>query len=67
MHTQLFAQDAATTYLECLDCGEILEAEELERQPRPPTPFDEDLSDAQKTCLASQVAELASHTHQFLW
>lgn len=40
--TQLIAQDEAATYLECLDCGLIFEAEEMEEPP----PFDESLSDA---------------------
>lgn len=40
--TQVIAQDEAATYLECLDCGKIVEAGELEE---PPT-FNESLSDA---------------------
>ncbi|MFQ5818005.1 MAG: hypothetical protein ACE5H2_08650 [Terriglobia bacterium] len=40
--TQLIAQDEATTFLECLDCGKIFEADELEEPPN----FDESLSDA---------------------
>lgn len=44
--TRLIAQDDATSYVECLDCGELFEAAELDR-PAPPLPeFDEDLSDA---------------------
>jgi transcription initiation factor TFIIIB Brf1 subunit/transcription initiation factor TFIIB len=41
-HTELIAQDDNSQYVECLDCGEILEAGELDRQPA----FDESLSDA---------------------
>ena len=41
-HTQLIAKDQDAEYLECLDCGEILEAEELAE----PSGFDESLSDA---------------------
>lgn len=40
--TQLIAQDEAATYVECLDCGQIFEADELEEPPA----FDESLSDA---------------------
>jgi hypothetical protein len=38
--TRLIAQDEASTFLECLDCGQIFEAAEREE------PFDESLSDA---------------------
>lgn len=41
-HTRLVAQDDAEKYLECLDCGAILEAGEIEK----PDGFDESLSDA---------------------
>ena len=44
--TCLIAQDDATTYVECLDCGELFEAEELERPAPAVGEFDEDLSDA---------------------
>ncbi len=44
--TRLIAQDDATTYVECLDCGELFEAEELERPAPAAGEFDEDLSDA---------------------
>jgi hypothetical protein len=44
--TRLIAQDDAATYLECLECGELFEAAELDQPPKPPTDFDEDLSDA---------------------
>ncbi len=40
--TQLIAKDQDAEYLECLDCGAILEAEELNE----PSGFDESLSDA---------------------
>ncbi len=44
--TRVIAQDDATTYVECLDCGELFEADELERPASPAGEFDEDLSDA---------------------
>ncbi len=44
--TRLIAQDDASTYVECLDCGELFEAAELDQPPKPQTEFDEDLSDA---------------------
>ena len=40
--TQLIAKDQDAEYVECLDCGTILEADELEE----PSGFDESLSDA---------------------
>ena len=40
--TRLIAKDDDSQYVECLDCGEILEAGELSEQPG----FDESLSDA---------------------
>jgi len=40
--TRLIAKDDDTQYVECLDCGEILEASELNEVPG----FDESLSDA---------------------
>jgi Zn ribbon nucleic-acid-binding protein len=40
--TQLIAKDDDSQYVECLDCGEILETGELAE----PTGFDESLSDA---------------------
>jgi ribosomal protein S27E len=39
---RLIAHDQDATYVECLDCGEILDADELS----PPSGFDESLSDA---------------------
>ena len=39
---QLIAKDQDAEYIECLDCGVILEAGELD----PPSGFDESLSDA---------------------
>ncbi len=39
---QLIAKDQDAEYVECLDCGAILEAEELGE----PSGFDESLSDA---------------------
>jgi hypothetical protein len=45
--TRLVAKDKDSEYIECLDCGTVLEAEEL---PRPKggesSGFDESLSDA---------------------
>ncbi len=40
--TQLVAKDQDAEYRECLDCGAILEADELNE----PSGFDESLSDA---------------------
>ena len=40
--TRLIAKDDAAEYVECLDCGEILEAGEREESPE----FPESLSDA---------------------
>jgi hypothetical protein len=42
--TRLIAEDNEAKYVECLDCGEILEAAELEKKES--TGFDESLSDA---------------------
>ena len=42
--TQLIAKDNEAQYVECLDCGEILEAGELEKKES--AGFDESLSDA---------------------
>jgi hypothetical protein len=42
--TQLIAQDDDSKYIECLECGEILEAGELKKEER--SGFDESLSDA---------------------
>jgi hypothetical protein len=39
---RLIAKDDDSEYVECLDCGEILEAGELKQSPG----FDESLSDA---------------------
>ncbi len=46
--TQLIAKDQDAEYVECLDCGAILEAEELSRgtEAGEPPGFDESLSDA---------------------
>ena len=44
--TRLIAQDDAATYVECLECGELFEAAELDQLPKPVKEFDEDLSDA---------------------
>ena len=41
--TQLIAKDNESQYVECLECGTILEAEELTDAP---CGFDESLSDA---------------------
>ena len=40
--TQLIAKDQDAEYVECLDCGAILEGEEIAE----PSRFDESLSDA---------------------
>ena len=44
-HTQVIAKDFEAEYVECLDCGAILETSE-QRQSEPPSGFDESLSDA---------------------
>jgi translation initiation factor 2 beta subunit (eIF-2beta)/eIF-5 len=45
--TRLIARDADAQYVECLDCGEILEAGELKTGESKEGPgFDESLSDA---------------------
>jgi hypothetical protein len=41
--TQLIAKDSDAEYVECLECGAILESGEL---PEPTVGFDESLSDA---------------------
>jgi len=41
--TQLIAKDSDAEYVECLDCGAILESAERTEQP---SGFDESLSDA---------------------
>jgi hypothetical protein len=43
LRTQVIARDQDSQYVECLDCGEILEADELKNDA---TGFDESLSDA---------------------
>jgi len=43
-HTRLVAEDKDARYLECLDCGAIIEVGELKEPPAPG--FDESLSDA---------------------
>jgi len=45
--TQLIAKDNEAQYVECLDCGEILEAGEMEKtEKKESAGFDESLSDA---------------------
>jgi hypothetical protein len=45
--TRLIAKDNDSEYVECLDCGAILDVEELPDPSRPePAGFDESLSDA---------------------
>jgi hypothetical protein len=45
--TQLIARDDNSTYVECLSCGEILEADELKgSELKEKLGFDESLSDA---------------------
>jgi hypothetical protein len=43
LRTRLIAKDSDAEYVECLDCGAILEAAE---RTEPPPGFDESLSDA---------------------
>jgi transcription initiation factor TFIIIB Brf1 subunit/transcription initiation factor TFIIB len=44
---QVIAKDSDAEYIECLDCGAVLEKEELtEEQKSEPPNFDESLSDA---------------------
>jgi hypothetical protein len=50
--TRLIAQDKDSRYVECLDCGQLFEAEELKAlepnagEPKTGPGFDESLSDA---------------------
>jgi len=44
--TRLVAQDSDATYVECLDCGAILEREELAAEQEKKDGFNETLSDA---------------------
>jgi hypothetical protein len=45
--TQLIAEDKDAQYVECLDCGEILESAEMEKiEKKEGAGFDESLSDA---------------------
>ena len=46
--TQVIAKDSDAEYVECLDCGAILDADELKETQRkePSAGFDESLSDA---------------------
>jgi hypothetical protein len=45
--TQLIAKDNDAQYVECLDCGEILESAEIEKiEKKEGAGFDESLSDA---------------------
>jgi len=45
--TRLVAKDSDAEYVECLDCGALLEAGEVREAPRTdPAGFDESLSDA---------------------
>jgi len=46
--TQLIAKDKDSQYLECLDCGEILESSELQKplETKEQANFGESLSDA---------------------
>lgn len=46
-HTRVIAKDSEAEYIECLDCGAVLETSELTESPAPETSsFDESLSDA---------------------
>jgi translation initiation factor 2 beta subunit (eIF-2beta)/eIF-5 len=42
LHTRLIARDPDATYVECLDCGALLEVDEMKE----PSGFNESLSDA---------------------
>ena len=42
--TRLVAKDKDAQYVECLDCGEVIEADEIESQE--PNDLDDSLSDA---------------------
>lgn len=44
--TRVIAQDDATTYVECLECGQLFETAELDQPAPAPADFEEDLSDA---------------------
>ncbi|MGH9681600.1 MAG: hypothetical protein ACRD4Y_16770 [Candidatus Acidiferrales bacterium] len=44
--TRLIAKDSDAEYVECLDCGAILESAERAERAEPPSGFDESLSDA---------------------
>lgn len=44
--TRLIAQDDTTTYVECLDCGQLFDTAELDRSAPAAAEFEEDLSDA---------------------
>ena len=45
--TQLIAKDNDAQYVECLDCGEILESSEMQKpEKKEGQAFDESLSDA---------------------
>ena len=45
--TQIIAKDNDAQYVECLDCGEILESAEMETpEKKEPAPVDGSLSDA---------------------
>jgi hypothetical protein len=47
LRTRLIAKDKDAEYVECLDCGALLEAGEVPAAPRTDSPgFDESLSDA---------------------
>jgi transcription initiation factor TFIIIB Brf1 subunit/transcription initiation factor TFIIB len=46
-HTRVIAKDNEAEYIECLDCGAVLETRELTESPAPDASnFDESLSDA---------------------
>jgi hypothetical protein len=44
--TRLIAKDNEAEYVECLDCGALLEAGEVRESRNDAAPFDESLSDA---------------------
>ena len=43
---RIIAQDDATTYVECLECGRIFDTAELDEPPGETSEIEEDLSDA---------------------
>lgn len=44
--TRVIAQDEAATFIECLECGQVLDTSERDKPAAEPNRFEEDLSDA---------------------